>query len=81
LVGRGDYRIELHELPIVAYGWLGDEVKNLRPGQALTVIAHLNGTKYTPDDGGPTRPGVQIIADSLTYPMPRRQPIRELANE
>jgi single-stranded DNA-binding protein len=76
-VGRGEYRLELHSLPVVGYGWLAEELKTLRPGAAVVLICHLNGTKYE-QAGQETKHGLQLIADAISYPAPFRQPVKEL---
>jgi Single-strand binding protein family len=79
-VGRGEYKMELHEIPVLSFSWCAEELKNVRTGALVTLLCHLSGTKYTPP-GGELRYGVQLIVDSVNYPAPYRAPVKELANE
>jgi single-stranded DNA-binding protein len=71
-VRRGEFKAEAHSIPITVYSWLVDDVRELRQGARLTVIAHINGTSFTPE-GGSVRFGLQLIADQITFPPARKE--------
>jgi single-stranded DNA-binding protein len=58
----GEFQAENYILPISLFSQPAETVKGLRRGDQLTVGAHLNGTEYKPDSG-PTKRGVQLVAD------------------
>jgi single-stranded DNA-binding protein len=72
-VKRDEFKNQVHLIPITIYSWLVDDVKDLRQGTRLTVCCHVNGTTFTPEDGA-TRYGLQLIADSVTFPPARKEP-------
>ena len=72
-VKRDEFQNETHLIPVTVYSWLVDDVKNLRQGARLTVCCHVNGTTFTPEDGV-TRHGLQLIADSVTFPPAKKEP-------
>jgi single-stranded DNA-binding protein len=76
-VGRGEYRLELHSIPVVSYGWCAQELATLRPGAAVVLLCHLNGTKYE-QPGQETKHGLQLVVNSVSYPAAFRAPVKEL---
>jgi single-stranded DNA-binding protein len=79
-VSRSECRLELTELPILAFSLCAKQLRDLRPGAAVVLMLHLNGTKYTPPEGGEARPGVQLVCDEVSFPPALRpaQTVREL---
>jgi hypothetical protein len=52
--------------PISCFAYSAEKVKTLARGAAITVGAHLYGTKFEGDQG--TKYGVQLIADTVFRP-------------
>jgi Single-strand binding protein family len=76
--GRGEYKLEIHTFPVLAFSWVADQLRDLRPGSQLTVVAHLSGTKFE-QPGQETRHGCQIVADAISVPIPSRPaPFKQL---
>jgi single-stranded DNA-binding protein len=57
----GDFQTESVTVPISFFSRPAEQVKNLARGAALTVGAHLYGTKFESDQG--IKYGVQLIGD------------------
>jgi single-stranded DNA-binding protein len=69
----GEVQPEVNVIPITLYGWLVDDVKDLRQGARLCVVGHLYGTTFTPENGAPSH-GIQLVADAVTFAAPRKEP-------
>jgi single-stranded DNA-binding protein len=72
-ISRGEFRAETHLLPVTLFSWVADQARTLRSGSAVTIAAHLNGTKFTQPSGEVSH-GIQLIADALLFPPPRKEP-------
>jgi single-stranded DNA-binding protein len=72
-INRGEFRAETHLLPVTLFSWVADQARALRSGSAITIAAHLNGTKFTQPSGEVSH-GVQLIADALLFHPPRKEP-------
>jgi single-stranded DNA-binding protein len=57
----GEFQTESVTIPISFFSRPAEQVKNLTRGAAITVGAHLYGTKF--ENGGVIRHGVQLVAD------------------
>ena len=66
-------RAETHLLPVTLFSWVADQARTLRSGSAVTIAAHLNDTKFTQPSGEVSH-GIQLIADALLFPPPRKEP-------
>jgi single-stranded DNA-binding protein len=76
-VGRGEFKMELHQIPILAFSRCAEELRALPPGAEVVVDCHLSGTRYE-EPGGEVRHGIQLVADAVSYPKPYRAPVPEL---
>jgi single-stranded DNA-binding protein len=59
----GEFVTEQTVLPINCFAHCAQQVKDLQPGDPVTVGAHLSGTKFDTSEG--TKYGVQLVAEKV----------------
>jgi single-stranded DNA-binding protein len=69
----GEFQSESCILPISLFSQPAETVKALRRGDQLAIGCHLYGTEFKPDSG-PTKRGVQLVADCVF--LPAKEPER-----
>jgi len=62
--GRGGFQTEIVILPVKCFAREAAAVKDLRPGEEVSIGCHLSATKFETDSGELKR-GVQLVADSV----------------
>jgi hypothetical protein len=78
-VGPDEYRAESHSLPIVAFSWLADLLKDVAPGTALTLGVRLNGTRFESPDGN-VKHGVQLVVEHVSFAPARKEAAKNVRN-
>jgi single-stranded DNA-binding protein len=51
-------------LPVTFFAHAANRAKELQPGDAITVVCHLNGTRFE-TESGEVRYGVQLIGEKI----------------
>src|SRR6516225_523114 len=59
-------------LPIVCFGHAANRVKDLQPGDSVTVVCRLSGTRFEAPSGE-IRYGVQLIGEQILVPAGSRK--------
>jgi len=59
-------QVETIMLPVVLFSHQAEAIRSSRKGDALTIAAHFNGTKFETEDGI-VKHGVQLIADTVLW--------------
>ena len=77
-VARSEMKMELHEIPVLAFAWCAEALRDLRPGTSVTLVCHLSGTRYDPGNGSEIRHGVQLVCDEVSFSAPYRSPVPAL---